>query len=156
MISYKNIVLGFHLPAMLLFSACALGDIGESTSKPSHITIAPRETVITPSAEEAASYRAESENIPQISPEDQQKGIEEGNIYVTYAHIMCFGGVLATPEEYEDFYVYTTEIPLDTPEEYRAKYNETPQEVKDQSALNDKMLFTLPQECLDAGWSNLN
>lgn len=88
---------------------------------------------------------------PSISVEDRDRGIAEGNPYVVYSGVMCFGGTLQTPEEYKQ------EDP--SPGDYAdfvENYDSIPDVVKNQSDLNRKMQssFVAPQECSDAGWSN--
>lgn len=155
MVFYKKLLLTLCVPGIVVLSACTSENRDKSVSASDRIFVTSEATATMPSKEEASSYLKEAEEkTPKISPEDQERGIAEGNIYVVYAHVMCFGGVLGTPEEYASTYV--PEIHPDTPEEYKVKYDETPQEVKEQSSLNDKTLsFQAPQECIDAGWSNL-
>lgn len=132
--------------ALLALTACGSDSIQAGPS-PLRTTV-PAPTQHTPSAGESSEGQG-----PYISAEDQQKGIEEGNNYVIYAQVMCFGGNLVTPEEYEKIYNASTD-PY-TPEEQAEQYAAIPQEIKDQSELNGTVPYEVPQECLDAGWQNV-
>ena len=93
----------------------------------------------------------ETSDGPSISMEDKNKGIAEGNPYVVYSGVMCFGGTLQTPEEYKRENPSASDY-----DSFLAKYNATPEVVKAQSEENKKLQtsFIAPKECSDAGWKN--
>ncbi|MDO4821369.1 MAG: hypothetical protein Q4A03_04960 [Rothia sp. (in: high G+C Gram-positive bacteria)] len=139
------------LPLALLIPLLAACSSGASTtaeapsSTPSvRTTVPPPATTATASPEELATQG------PTISNEDIQRGIDTGNVYVLYSGVMCFGGTLADPAEFA-----TQELASDymSEEEYQQHYSQIPAEVLTQSEKNKTSIFTAPQECLDAGWS---
>lgn len=87
---------------------------------------------------------------PFIDSADVERGKAEGNVYVLYSGVMCFGGSLATPEEILSKIEPTPGVEQD---KLLAQYEEAPEIVKEQSQKNLRRLFAPPQECLDAGWS---
>lgn len=86
---------------------------------------------------------------PFIDSADVERGKAEGNVYVLYSGVMCFGGTLATREEI----LAMEPLPDRSKEEELAVYDSLPEVVLEQNAKNARGLFTPPQECLDAGWS---
>ena len=142
----KSISLALLIP---LLAACSSGasttaEAPSSTPSVRTATVPPPATTATASPEELATQG------PTISTEDIQRGIDTGNIYVLYSGVMCFGGTLADPAEFA-----TQELASDymSEEEYQQHYSQIPAEVLAQSEKNKTSIFTAPQECLDAGWS---
>ena len=90
------------LPLALLIPLLAACSSGASTTAeaPSSTPSVHTTTVPPPATTATASPEELAQEGPSISEEDMQKGIEEGNIYVVYSGVMCFGGTLVTPEEY--------------------------------------------------------
>lgn len=132
-----------------LLAACSSGasttaEAPSSTPSVRTTTVPPPATIATASPEELATQG------PTISNEDIQRGIDTGNIYVLYSGVMCFGGTLATPEEFTEHELASQFM---SDEEYQQHYSQIPAEVLAQSENNKSSIFTAPQECLDAGWS---
>ncbi|MGV3150486.1 hypothetical protein [Rothia nasimurium] len=132
-----------------LLAACSSGasttaEAPSSTPSVRTTTVPPPATTATASPEELATQG------PTISNEDIQRGIDTGNIYVLYSGVMCFGGTLADPTEFAE-----QELASDymSEEEYQQHYSQIPAEVLAQSENNKTGIFTAPQKCLDAGWS---
>lgn len=132
-----------------LLAACSSGasttaEAPSSTPSVRTTTVPPPATTATASPEELATQG------PTISNEDLHRGIDTGNVYVLYSGVMCFGGTLADPAEFA-----TQELASDymSEEEYQQHYSQIPAEVLAQSEKNKTSIFTAPQECLDAGWS---
>lgn len=142
----KALPLAVIIPLLAACSVGAGGSAAEVSSPASSTrTIVPPPTILeTASPEDLASHG------PTISNEDIQKGIDEGNVYVLYSGVMCFGGTLATPEEFTEHELASQFM---SDEEYQKHYDTIPQEVVDQSERNKTSIFTAPQACLDAGWS---
>lgn len=136
------------LPLALLIPLLAACSSGASTTAeaPSVRTT----TVPSPATTATASPEELATQGPTISDEDLQRGIDTGNVYVLYSGVMCFGGTLADPAEFA-----TQELASDymSEEEYQQHYSQIPAEVLAQSEKNKTSIFTAPQECLDAGWS---
>lgn len=142
------------LPLALLIPLLAACSSGASTTAeaPSSTPSVRTTTVPPPATTATASPEELAQEGPSISEEDMQKGIEEGNIYVVYSGVMCFGGTLVTPEEYAELQPSAQDMSV---EEYRDYYANIPAEVMAQNEKNvHHGLFTAPQECLDAGWSH--
>lgn len=101
--------------------------------------------------ENPAMIRDECEG-PYMNWDDIERGKAEGNIYVIYSGVMCFGGTLAPVSQMvaDDKADGTQDKTL---EEHQAEYDAIPLEVREQSDLNQKGNFVPPQACLDAGWS---
>ncbi|MDY6051125.1 MAG: hypothetical protein SPI83_01750 [Rothia sp. (in: high G+C Gram-positive bacteria)] len=87
---------------------------------------------------------------PTISHEDIQQGINSGNIYVLYSGVICFEGTLADPAEFAGQELASNYM---SEEEYQQHYGQIPAEALAQSEEIKTSIFTAPQECLDAGWS---
>ena len=86
------------LPLALLIPLLAACSSGASTTAeaPSSTPSVHTTTVPPPATTATASPEELAQEGPSISEEDMQKGIEEGNIYVVYSGVMCFGGTLVT------------------------------------------------------------
>lgn len=133
----------------------ACGNQSTETAPSSTQTISPSPNIIVgspyaPSAEEKSTNEAEAAiKAPSISSEDYTKGMTEGNIYVVYSNVMCFGATLDTPEDYKRYQHTTQEV-----SDYESMYALIPDEVLNQSQLNKEGKFEVAQGCYDAGWIN--
>lgn len=135
--------------ALCLAASCVAGcSTSESNSTPSST---PSKSPQTGLATALPTSTKEAENAPSISQEDHDKGIAEGNPYVIYSGVMCFGGTLMTPEELKAQGGSAEEI-----KQKEVDYQKTPDGVKKQSEENKKLgsSFKAPKECYEAGWSN--
>ncbi|WP_237224975.1 hypothetical protein [Rothia nasisuis] len=143
----KNILTLSFLTLSFL-TACSSG--ASTTAEAPSSTPSVRATTVLPPATATASPEELATQGPTISNEDVQRGIDTGNIYVLYSGVMCFGGTLADPTEFAE-----QELASDymSEEEYQQHYSQIPAEVLAQSEKNKTGIFTAPQECLDAGWS---
>lgn len=138
-----NIVIAMLLAASY-FSGCSSNHSKEESSPtPSFLPQTGLATEVPVSTEDASEA-------PSISQEDYARGVAEGNPYVIYSGVMCFGGTLDSEELEEQS---GSEEDLGQKE---AGFQEIPSEVKEQSEENIKLgpSFEAPQECYEAGWSN--
>lgn len=139
------------LPVLLIPALAACSSGASTTAEASSESPSVRTTTVpAPTSPQTASAEELAGEGPTISNEDLQRGIDTGNIYVLYSGIMCFGGTLADPTEYTEQGLVSEYM---SAEEYEQHYSQIPAEVLAQSEKNKTSIFTAPQECLDAGWS---